>query len=322
MAAEMAAEECNVTRQVNIGMAVAGLLLAMCLLVPVTGVEAQEGYPPPQDSFVNDYAGLLSAEDAVYVRSTLAQLREEHGVAAVVVTVHSFRDYGTGDESIESFATNLFNAWGIGHVERNDGVLLLVAVQDRLVRLELGSGYDEVYNDRMWTVINEHLVSDFRRGQYSRGIVSGVRALYRELTGQWPAAQPAPTARPTQAVAALPSSLPLRANPVPLASAPASNGLLAFFVIAMILAGAAILAWNVFSASDASISLNNVSGPRWSMDDESPDFSSLFGPASSIDNSSTGFGGSSSGSSSASGSADSSMFGGGQSSGGGRTGSW
>jgi hypothetical protein len=93
MAAEMAAEECVMNRQCGIGMVVAGLLLAVCL--------------------------------------------------------------------IESFATNLFNAWGIGDAERNDGVLLLVARDDRLVRIELGAGYDPFDEGRLWTVFNEHILSDF-----------------------------------------------------------------------------------------------------------------------------------------------------------------
>ena len=311
-------------------LAVAGLLLMICLLALTGSASAQLDFPLPVDPFVNDYALVISSGDAAYLRTTLARLRDEHGVEAVVVTINSLRDYNTGSETIESFATDIFNIWGIGHAERNDGVLLLVAVQDRLVRLELGSGYDETYNERMWTVINEHLVSDFRQGQYSQGIVSGVRALYRELTGQWPAAPPTPTARPTQVGATPPPSLPPQTNPVPLASAsPSGNGLLVFSVLAIILAGAAILVWNVFTASDPSISLNNVPGPRWSVDDDSTDSSSRSGPASNVDNAFTWFGSSSSSAGSASadststsGSADSSRFGGGQSSGGGQTGSW
>jgi uncharacterized membrane protein YgcG len=311
-------------------MVVSGLLLMVCLLALAGSADAQLDYPLPVDPFVNDYARVISSRDAAYLRTTLAQLREAYGVEAVVVTINSLRDYNTGSETIESFATNLFNTWGIGHAERNDGALLLVAVQDRLVRLELGSGYDETYNDRMWTVINEHLVSDFRRGQYSQGIVSGVRALYRELTGQWPAAQPALTARPTQAVPTPPPSLPSQTNPAPLASAPpSSNSLLGLLVFAIILAGAAILAWNVFAVSDPNISLNNVPGPRWSVGDDSTDSSSHSRPGSIVDNSSAWPGSSSasagnaaSGYTSTPGSADRSKFGGGQSSGGGQTGSW
>lgn len=71
------------------------------------------------------------------------------GIEAVVVTINSIGDYQTGDATIEAFATNLFNTWGIGHKKENNGVLILVAVKDRKARIELGKGYGREYDSAM-----------------------------------------------------------------------------------------------------------------------------------------------------------------------------
>ena len=110
----------------RLSLAVMAFFLA---LAPIA--RAQEGYPPPVDKYVNDYAGVLDliAEDAL--RDDLSRLDNQTGIEMTVLTVDSIYDYGTGDPTIESFATNLFNTWGIGDRTRNDGILILVAVRDR-----------------------------------------------------------------------------------------------------------------------------------------------------------------------------------------------
>lgn len=147
---------------------------------------AQTAYPSPQELFVNDFANRISQEDAANIRQLLADLKEDTGIEGTVVTIHAISDYQTGDETIESFATALFNKWGIGDKEKNNGVLLLVAINDRQVRIEVGSGYGDSQNDAMQEVISEHIIPSFRREQYSQGIYQGVRAIVGKLTGQWP----------------------------------------------------------------------------------------------------------------------------------------
>ena len=167
-------------------------------------VYAQGKYPQPMDQYVNDYAGLLTARDAANVKTLFADLKRETGIEAVVVTIDSINDYATGDATIESFATNLFNTWGIGDKTKNDGVLLLVAVGDRKVRIEVGAGYESTQNDNMQEVINEHVLPSFRNEEYSRGIYRGARAIVGELTGEWPpdlstsTSNPAPAERSTE----------------------------------------------------------------------------------------------------------------------------
>src|SRR5262245_21990609 len=118
------------------------------------------------------------------MRTELAELRDDAGVQAVVVTIRSIHGYGTGDQTIESFATNLFNKWGIGDRKRNDGVLILVAVKDRKVRIELGSGYGESYNEQMQSVISQQMLPHFRRKKYSLGILEGTNSVVQMLSSR------------------------------------------------------------------------------------------------------------------------------------------
>ena len=95
-----------------------GGLVVMGLLV-MPG-HAQGSYPPQLDPFLNDYAGLVTPEDAAAIRQLYGDLKQTTGIDAVAVTIQSLAIYETGDQTIESFATNLFNTWEIGDRDRND----------------------------------------------------------------------------------------------------------------------------------------------------------------------------------------------------------
>jgi uncharacterized protein len=171
-----------------------GISMSLAVLImALTGfaTQAQAGYPKAKDLYVNDFASLLTAKDAITIRTALAKLRNGAGVQAVVVTIRSIHGYGTGDQTIESFATNLFNKWGIGDRERNDGVLILVAVKDRKVRIELGSGYGIGYNAQMQGVIDQQMLPNFKEKNYSLGILEGTDSVVQILSGR-----AAPTALP------------------------------------------------------------------------------------------------------------------------------
>lgn len=173
---------------------VIGFLLAFAFLASMPVAYAQGGYPEPTDLYVNDFARLLTGQHAEQIRAWFADLKREAGVEAVAVTINSIRDYRTGDTTVKSFATHLFNTWGVGDKVKNNGIMILVAVTDREVRIEVGSGYATSLDAAMQEVINEHMLPAFRRNDYSQGIYDGARAVIHELTGKWPeGAAPAAT---------------------------------------------------------------------------------------------------------------------------------
>ncbi len=163
------------------------ILSGFLLVTILSGVlprYAQSGYPTRVDPYVNDFASLLTSDHTASLRSLFSELKSDNGVEIVLVTIDSIHDYATGDTSIESFATNLFNTWGLGNAQKNDGVLVLVAWKDRAVRIEVGTGYGNSLNADMQAIINEQMIPAFRREDYSQGIYDGARAVSRKLTAR------------------------------------------------------------------------------------------------------------------------------------------
>lgn len=141
--------------------------------------------PGYRDVYVNDYAGLLDAEAVTRIRDDLIELYDRTGIEMTVLTIPSLGDYEHYG-AIEPFATALFNAWGIGNAARNDGVLVLVARDDRVMRIEIGAGYAASWDGRMQRVIDTGFLPYFRDGLYQQGIVTGVGETIRTLTGHFP----------------------------------------------------------------------------------------------------------------------------------------
>ena len=154
------------------------LAAALALAAPAA---AQGGWPAETGDAVTDLADVITAEHEDSIRAMLSQLRATAGVDARVVTISAMRDYPVGASTIESFATGLFNAWEIDDAASNDGVLLLVSVGDRQVRVELGDGAPPHMDARARTLVDEYVLPHFRRGEMSAGIVSGAEGIVRSF---------------------------------------------------------------------------------------------------------------------------------------------
>lgn len=158
-------------------------LIVVALLLGSGTVVSQTGYPQSADKYVNDYAEILEPSDKAALRARLCDLDVQSGVELTVLTIDSIHNYDTGDATLESFATNLFNAWGIGDEERNDGVLILVAKSDRRVRIALGRGYGSQVDQAMQRVIDEEMVPHFQQADYDRGVIQGAEAVIDVIVG-------------------------------------------------------------------------------------------------------------------------------------------
>ncbi len=147
-------------------------LLTIILAIFPVALLAQS-YPDHTSTFVNDFADLIDPETEARIVAELEAVREERGVEMTVVTIHSRKDYGNFG-AIEPFATGLFNYWGVGDATRNDGIMVLVAVDDRDMRIELGDGYPDIFDDIVKRVIDHHFLPYFKNDQYAEGIENGV----------------------------------------------------------------------------------------------------------------------------------------------------
>ncbi len=121
-------------------------------------------------------------------------MKTDTAVEMTLVTIATRSDY-EGSASVEAFAKGLFNSWGVGRRTYNDGILLLVAVEDRECACSLGAGYDQGYNVLAQDIVNRWIIPEFRDGNFGVGIEAGVseiipRIATRHSQGLPPAAAP------------------------------------------------------------------------------------------------------------------------------------
>lgn len=141
---------------------------ALAFLLLLSATAFAQAFPAPQGK-VNDFANLLAAADRAALEQTLTALEQETTAELAVVTVRSL-----DGRPLEDYANRLFAEWGIGKKGRDNGVLILVARDDREIRIEVGYGLEGVLPDGLaGTVIRETFVPRFRDGQYREGLLEG-----------------------------------------------------------------------------------------------------------------------------------------------------
>ena len=163
----------------------AGLVLALfCVALPAL---AKAPDYPALTGRVVDQAGILSDETEQKLTGWLQGLETDTGHQAVVATVKSL-----GGVSIEDYGVELGRHWGIGTKGKNDGIILLVAPNDRQVRFEVGYGLEGEMTDAISSaIINQQIVPAFKQGDYQGGILNGTAAMLNVLGWKGaPAAQP------------------------------------------------------------------------------------------------------------------------------------
>jgi len=157
---------------------------AVATCTAVAGPGEQATFPEPDSGYVSDHANLLTTEEEEQIEHWLWQTESRSGVEIIVVVIDSIQQHpDTPNQNIESFARGLFDAYGIGNMPANDGVLLLVARDDRRARIELGAGYGLDRDDDAQRIMSRVIVPRFRDGDYADGIRAGTKAITREFAG-------------------------------------------------------------------------------------------------------------------------------------------
>jgi uncharacterized protein len=164
--------------------------LILALFFALTSAVAAQTLPQPLSDTVSDFALVLDPTEEGRITRALQQVREETGVQMVVVTMPSITLYGGASMRLDAYAKALFNAWGVGGADRNDGIMMLVATDDREVRIALGSGYDAVYDGRAARVLATAVLPEFRAGQLAGGIEAGIASSRERLIAPFLAGQP------------------------------------------------------------------------------------------------------------------------------------
>jgi len=161
-----------------VALARAAVVLWLCFFV-AAAVAAPEF--PKLSGRVVDVAGMLSADQRQRLDSQLQAHENVSGNQLVVVTVPDLGGY-----DIESYGYQLGRHWGIGQKQENNGVLLIVAQQERKVRIEVGYGLEGMLTDALSAnIIHTVILPYFKRGQFAEGIERGATAIIEVLGGQY-----------------------------------------------------------------------------------------------------------------------------------------
>lgn len=157
----------------------AALLVGLFLLTP----SAQALDVPPLTGRVVDLGGVLDDATEATLIARLAAHEDSTSNQIVVLTIPSL-----GGEILEAYATQVFRTWGLGQADRDNGVLLLVAVADRELRIEVGYGLEGALTDATaGSIIRNEIVPRFRDADFDGGVLAGVDAILRAVDGEYEA---------------------------------------------------------------------------------------------------------------------------------------
>jgi uncharacterized protein len=146
------------------------VLSVLFILSAAVKVPAVEG--PPAD-YIEDRAGIIDASTKAGLSSRLKALDQKTGIQMVVLTVPS-----TEGIPIEEYSIERAQKWGIGQKGKDNGILFVVAVNDRKYRIEVGYGLESVMPDSLaGTIGRQYMVPKFRQGDFSGGINDAANAV-------------------------------------------------------------------------------------------------------------------------------------------------
>lgn len=156
-------------------------LVAMfsCLMTaPVAFVYA---LPPAPIGYINDYADILTPSQESQLEEQLVAFEKTSTIQVAVVIVKNL----SGDY-IENYAAELFADWGIGDKEKDNGILFLVAIEERQMRFEVGYGLEGAFTDaQAGAIIRNDITPLFKQGNYFGGIEKGLLGVIQATRGEY-----------------------------------------------------------------------------------------------------------------------------------------
>lgn len=161
-----------------------GILGIICLLLclNLSHVLAQISVPRPTSyKYLNDYVKIVDQNSAAQIISLGRELEQKTGAEAVIVTINT-----TNGVPIEDYANTLFRKWGIGQGSKDNGLLVLLSLQDKRWRVEVGRGLEGAIPDALSNRIMQELGSfAFSRGYYGQGLAQVYSQFCDEIAGEY-----------------------------------------------------------------------------------------------------------------------------------------
>ncbi|MEK7671138.1 MAG: TPM domain-containing protein [Bacteroidota bacterium] len=159
------------------------LFLLMLTVISVRPIRLFSKDVPYLSSRVNDYATILSPETIQRLEQTLKEHEDSTSNQIVILTVQSLEG-----EVLEEFSIRVVDKWKLGTKKNDNGVLLLIAKEERKVRIEVGDGLEGVLTDGICGAIIRHqIVPFFKEDRYDEGVERGVNAVLKAIRFEYKA---------------------------------------------------------------------------------------------------------------------------------------
>lgn len=154
------------------------LFLALCLLLPLQATALDV---PPLAGHVNDRAGLLAPGTKQKMERFLTDFERSDSTQIVVLTIPTLEG-----EALSDYSMKVAEAWGIGQEGKDNGALLLVAKDERKIRIEVGYGLEGRLTDLMsGRIVDREISPRFKAGDFDGGIIAGVVAMAEAVRGEY-----------------------------------------------------------------------------------------------------------------------------------------
>ena len=153
------------------------IAVSLCLVLAASVALSAEVQFPAYKGYVNDYIGLLEHSDEAKLTALLSELDRKTTAQVAVVIVDT-----TAPLDLETYSVELAQKWGVGQKGKENGVLILIAKDDRRMRIEIGYGLEARFTDGMaGRMIRQYFRPYFKQGRFAQGIVAGTTAVAKHV---------------------------------------------------------------------------------------------------------------------------------------------
>ena len=158
------------------------LITSLCFLYGITNVHAEAAIPEPiGDIYVQDFANVLSEEEETKLQAVGRGLDDQTSTQVSVLTVASLE--GT---DIETFANEAFRKYKLGNAEKNNGVLLVLAMKEKEIRIETGYGLEGILPDgKAGRILDEYAIPYLKNNQPGKAVTETYQIITQTVSGEY-----------------------------------------------------------------------------------------------------------------------------------------
>jgi uncharacterized protein len=151
---------------------ITAVLVCAAIAQPLQARSLLDRIHTPQ-GHVSDYAGVFTPAQKAQLEGFLRSAKQQTSAEIAVVVIPSLED-----ESLDDFTNVLFERWRVGRADKNNGIMILTAINDRKIRIEVGYGLEGILPDaKVGRIVDEHIIPSFRAGRVAEGLSSGAAAI-------------------------------------------------------------------------------------------------------------------------------------------------